>query len=62
MAFAQLEMRIVLQTVVPRARMRLAAGPARVTRRGITLAPSGGTQIILDERTAGARTAVTASG
>lgn len=50
MAFAQFEMRVVLQTVVARARMRLAAGPARVTRRGITLAPSGGTRVILDER------------
>ncbi len=36
MAFAQFEMRIVLQTVVSRAHMRLAEGPARVTRRGIT--------------------------
>jgi cytochrome P450 len=50
MAFAQFEMRVVLQTVVPRARMRLADGPAHVTRRGVTLAPSGGTRIILDER------------
>ena len=50
MAFAQFEMRVVLQTVVPRARMRLAGGPAKVTRRGITLAPSGGTRVVLDER------------
>lgn len=50
MAFAQFEMRIVLQTVVPRARLRLARGPARVVRRGITLAPSGGTQVVLDAR------------
>jgi cytochrome P450 len=50
MAFAQFEMRVVLQTVVPRARMRLADGPATVTRRGITLAPSGGTRIVLEER------------
>ncbi|HEY5924749.1 MAG TPA: cytochrome P450 [Kofleriaceae bacterium] len=52
MAFAQFEMRIVLQTVVARARMRLADGPARVVRRGITLAPAGGTRIVLDERIA----------
>jgi cytochrome P450 len=51
MAFAQFEMRVVLQTVVPRARMRLADGAAKVVRRGITLAPSGGTRVILDERT-----------
>jgi cytochrome P450 len=52
MAFAQFEMRIVVQTVVSRARMRLADGPANVTRRGITLAPAGGTRVILDERIA----------
>ena len=52
MAFAQFETRIVLQTVVARARMRLADGPARVVRRGITLAPAGGTRIVLDERIA----------
>jgi cytochrome P450 len=50
MAFAQFEMRVVLQTVIPRVRMHLADGPARVVRRGITLAPKGGTQVILDER------------
>jgi cytochrome P450 len=50
MAFAQFEMRVVLETVVPRARMRLADGPAKVTRRGITLAPSSGTRVVLDER------------
>ena len=52
MAFALFEMRIVLDVVVPRARMRLAGKPATVVRRGITLAPSGGTQVILDERRA----------
>jgi cytochrome P450 len=50
MAFAQFEMRIVLQTVVPRARMKLADGPAKVTRRGITLAPAGGTRVVLQEK------------
>jgi cytochrome P450 len=50
MAFAQLEMRVVLQTIVLRTDLRLAGGPARVVRRGITLAPSGGTQVILDSR------------
>lgn len=52
MAFAQFEMRIVLQTVVPRARMKLADGPAKVTRRGITLAPAGGTRVVLQEKRA----------
>jgi cytochrome P450 len=50
MAFAQFEMRVVLQTVVPRMRMRLADGPARVSRRGITLAPSGGTRVVLERQ------------
>jgi cytochrome P450 len=50
MAFAQFEMRVVLQTVVPRVRMRLADGPARVSRRGITLAPSGGTRVVLERQ------------
>ena len=49
MAFAQFEMRMVLATVVPRVRMRLANGAARIVRRGITLAPSGGTRVIVDE-------------
>ncbi len=52
MAFAQFEMRIVLQTVVPRARMHLANGPSKVVRRGITLAPSRGTEVVLDQRVA----------
>lgn len=46
MAFAQLEMRIVLQTIVSRTHLRLVDGPARVVRRGITLAPAGGTRVI----------------
>jgi hypothetical protein len=41
-------MRVVLQTIVPRAQLRLADGPAHVTRRGITLAPSGGTRVVLE--------------
>jgi cytochrome P450 len=51
MAFAQLEMRLVIASVVQRTRLRLADGPAAVVRRGITLAPGGGTRVILDERT-----------
>ena len=48
MAFALFEMRIVLQTVLPRAELRFADGAATVVRRGITLAPSGGTRVVLD--------------
>ncbi len=55
MAFAQFEMRVVLQTVVPRVRMRLADGPARVTRRGITLAPAGGTRVVLQRQSGGTK-------
>ena len=58
MAFAQFEMRIVLQTVVPRAQMKLGRGPARVVRRGITLAPAGGTRVVLERRLAGSATKI----
>jgi len=51
MAFAQLEMRIVLQTIVPRATLRLAGSAAPVVRRGVTLAPAGGTPVVLSART-----------
>jgi cytochrome P450 len=52
MAFALFEMRVVLQAIVPRARLRLADGDARIVRRGITFAPSDGMRVILDERRA----------
>lgn len=51
MAFAQVEMRLVIASVVQRTRLRLADGPAAVVRRGITLAPAGGTRVILDAHT-----------
>jgi cytochrome P450 len=48
MAFAQLEMRIVLETIVlQRPELRLVGGPARVVRRGITLAPARGRMVAL---------------
>jgi cytochrome P450 len=50
MAFAQFEMRTVLQTILPRARLRLDGKPARVVRRGITLAPSRGRRVVLESR------------
>ena len=53
MAFALFEMKIVLATVIPRVRMRLFdKRPVRVVRRSITLAPSGGTRVVLEERRA----------
>jgi cytochrome P450 family 135 len=45
MAFAQFEMRVVLQTVIPRVQLSLVDGAAPVVRRGITLAPAGGTRV-----------------
>jgi hypothetical protein len=41
--------------------MRLAGAPAKVTRRGITLAPAGGTRVILDESLAAPARTVRAS-
>ncbi len=52
MAFAQFEMRIVLAGVVQRARLSLVDGPAKVVRRGITLAPSKGRMVVAIERAA----------
>lgn len=49
MAFAMYEMKIVLATLLLRARPRLASRrPIKVVRRTITLAPANGTPIILD--------------
>ena len=48
MAFAQLEMRVVLEVVIARARLRLDGGPARIVRRGLTLAPHGGRRVRLE--------------
>ncbi len=50
MAFAQFEMRIVLETVVTRTQLRATGKPSRVGRRGITLAPVGGTVVRMHER------------
>jgi cytochrome P450 len=50
MAFAQYEMTIVLATVLAGARLRRARGEAGVTRRSVTLAPKGGTEVILEAR------------
>jgi cytochrome P450 len=49
--FALFEMKVVLATVFSSARLRLAPGPApTIRRRGITLAPSNGTRVVLESR------------
>src|SRR5262249_8709671 len=51
MAFALYEMKIVLGVIFSGARLRLASpGAVRGGRRSVTLAPAGGTRVILDER------------
>ena len=50
MAFALLEMRVVLATLLPRVRLRLPRGPARVTLRSFIFAPEGGTRVVVEER------------
>jgi len=48
MAFALYEMKVVLATVFSRVGMRLAPGPPpRPVRRSVTLAPSGGTRVVV---------------
>ncbi len=50
-AFAELEMRIVLSTILRRATLRPASDrPERMVRRNVTLSPRGGTPAILVER------------
>jgi cytochrome P450 len=48
-AFAIYEMKIVLASLLPRVDARLAR-EVRIVRRGITLAPSGGMQVVLTAR------------
>ncbi len=51
MAFALLEMRIVLATVLKKHRVRRAAGAShRPVRRSVTLAPADGTPIVITRR------------
>lgn len=53
MAFALYEMKTVLATVLLRARYQLAEGrPLDIVRRSLTLAPEGGTEIVLLEKRA----------
>jgi cytochrome P450 len=50
-AFAQLEMRVVLSTILRRARLAPASDqPERMVRRNVTLSPRGGTPAIVVER------------
>lgn len=53
MAFALYEMKIVLATVLARARLRLAEPrPLRVELRSFVFAPEGGTRVVLEEHLA----------
>ncbi len=53
MAFAMYEMKIVLGMILPRVTMRLAkSGSVPVVRRTITLAPKGGTRVVMSARAA----------
>ena len=52
MAFALYEMKIVVGVTLLAARLRLAGAPPKVVRRTVTLAPAGGTQVVLEERRA----------
>ena len=50
-AFAELEMRVVLSTILRRATLRPASDrPERMVRRNVTLSPRGGTPAVLVER------------
>jgi cytochrome P450 len=49
MAFALFEMRVVLSALFAQTGLRLAApGSVKVVRRTITLAPHGGTRVVVD--------------
>lgn len=53
MAFALYEMKIVVGVTLLNARLRLATrDPLKVVRRTVTLAPAGGTPVVLEERRA----------
>jgi cytochrome P450 len=53
MAFAMYEMKIVLGMILPRVTMRLARpGSVPIVRRTITLAPKGGTRVVMSARAA----------
>lgn len=55
MAFALYEMKIVIGVTLLRARLRLATSdPLKVVRRSVTLAPAGGTPVVLEQRRAAA--------
>jgi cytochrome P450 len=46
-AFAQMEMQVVLQTIVSRVRLEAAGGEEPISRRGITLVPKRGGEVRL---------------
>ena len=49
-AFAEFEMRIVLEEVVRRCRLEAARAPEGIARRNVTLSPRHGTPVRLLER------------
>ena len=50
-AFAELEMQVVLSTILRRATLRPASDrPEKMVRRNVTLSPRGGTPAVLVER------------
>jgi cytochrome P450 len=52
-AFALYEMKIIVGVMWSRLRLRLASpGPVRVVRRTVTLAPEGGTRVVVEDRVA----------
>jgi cytochrome P450 len=57
MAFAMFEMRVVLRSVLSRARLRPTGGRVHTATRGFTLVPSDGTQVVLVDRRRRAETA-----
>jgi cytochrome P450 len=50
MAYALLEMRVVLATLLSRVRLRLPDAPPNVTLQGVFFAPKGGTRVVVEER------------
>jgi cytochrome P450 len=50
MAFALYEMRVVLATLLSRARLRLLDPPAKITLRSFLFAPSGGPPVVVEAR------------
>ena len=61
-SFAQLEMRIVLRTVLERCELHPAGRPERSRRRSITISPARGSRVVLRQRIRSAAPAAGADG